>query len=266
MSTDQPNIFFSVRKMEHPLNSYHDLAFIIKLHMTSEDSCPLKFLVFFNSRAEAQAGAEYLCEQLPPQLHDNIKWFHSGMTDEFHEDEMHALLVGDVFGHAATDAAGMVSGIDLIFLLRKLNILLQGIDLPDLTLVVQYRVPKELSTFIQRAGRAAHNPNLQATAVLLAEPSYFDDEKEKAAQRAAERNAKKRVADGHLQPSVVKQPCLSLDGSRGRGEVVEVVVPEIATESRCEPAMDKFLNADRRPEKCRRKVINNHFGNKDLHE
>lgn len=141
---------------------------------------------------------------------------------------------------------------------------MQGIDLPDITLVVQYRVPKELSTFIQRAGRAARNPNLQATAVLLAEPSYFDDEKEKAAQRAAERNAKKRAADGHLQPSVAKQPCSSLDGGRDRGEVVEVLVPEIIAESRCEPAMDNFLNADRRPEKCRRKVVNNHFGNNDL--
>ena len=48
------------------------------------------------------------------------------MTDEFREDEMHALLVGDVFGHAATDAAGMVSGIDLIFLLRKLNYFFAG--------------------------------------------------------------------------------------------------------------------------------------------
>ena len=46
MSTDRSNIFFSVRKMEHPLNSYHDLAFIIKLHMMSDDSCPPKFLVF----------------------------------------------------------------------------------------------------------------------------------------------------------------------------------------------------------------------------
>jgi superfamily II DNA/RNA helicase len=120
MSTDRPNIFFSVRKMEHPLNSYHDLAFIIKLHMTSEDSHPPKFLVFFNSQAEAQAGAEYLRERLPLELRDKVKWFHSEMTDEFCEDKMHALLVGDVFGHAATDVAGMVSGIDLIFLLRKL--------------------------------------------------------------------------------------------------------------------------------------------------
>ena len=155
----------------------------------NEDSCPLKFLVFFNSWAEAQAGAEYLCERLPPKLRDKVKWFHSRMTDEFCEDKIHALLVGDVFGHVATDA------IDLIFLLHKLNILLQGIDLPDVTLVVQYRVPKELSTFIQRAGHAAHNPNLQATAVLLAEPSYFDDKKEKAAQKVLDRNMKKQQAE-----------------------------------------------------------------------
>jgi hypothetical protein len=43
------------------------------------------------------------------------------MTDEFREDEMRALLVGDVFSHVATDAAGMVSGIDLMFLLCKLK-------------------------------------------------------------------------------------------------------------------------------------------------
>jgi len=48
----------------------------------------------------------------------------------------------------------------------------------------------------------------------------------------------------------VKRPCSSLDGSRDRGEVIEVVVPKIAAESHCEPAMDNFLNADRRPEKC----------------
>lgn len=31
------------------------------------------------------------------------------MTDEFQEDKLHALLVGDVFGDTATDTAGMVS-------------------------------------------------------------------------------------------------------------------------------------------------------------
>lgn len=95
--------------MEHPINSYHNLAFVIKQHTTISNPKPPKFLVFFNSQAEAQAGAEFQHEQLAPELRDKIKWFHSGMTDEFREVEMHALLIGDVYGHAATDAAGMVS-------------------------------------------------------------------------------------------------------------------------------------------------------------
>lgn len=108
LSTDRPNIFLSVHKMQYPVNSYHDLAFIIQKHMTANHRPP-KFLIFFNSRMEAQAGAEFLRERLAPDLRDKVKWFHSGMTDEFREEEMHALQVGDVFGHAATDAAGMVS-------------------------------------------------------------------------------------------------------------------------------------------------------------
>lgn len=84
--------------------------------MTGDDPHPPRFLVFFNSRVEGQAGAEYLHVQLPPELQDKIKWFHSRMMDEFHEGEMHALLIGDVFGHATTDAAGMVSDIQMPFL------------------------------------------------------------------------------------------------------------------------------------------------------
>jgi hypothetical protein len=96
-----------MHKMQYPVNSYHDLAFVIQKHMTA-DHCLPKFLVFFNSRTEAQAGAEFLRERLAPGLRDKVKWFHSGMTDEFCEEEMHALQVGDVFGHAATYAVGMV--------------------------------------------------------------------------------------------------------------------------------------------------------------
>ena len=94
--------------MEHDLGSYHDLAFIIKLNLTVADPCPPKFLVFFNSRNEAQEGAEFLWKRSSPELHDKIKWYHSGMTDEYGEVEMHALQIGNVFGDAATDAAGMI--------------------------------------------------------------------------------------------------------------------------------------------------------------
>ena len=186
------------------------------------------------------------------------------MTDEFREDEMHALLVGDVFGYGATDAAGMVSDIYLIFLPRKLNVFWHGIDLPDITLVIQYRVPKEPNTFIQRAGCAACDPTYKLQQFCLQSHYILMTRRRRQLRDLQSGNAKKRAADGQLQPSVAQQSCSSLDGSRDRGEAVEVVVPEIAAESCCEPAMDNFLNADRCPEKCRRKVVNSHFGNNDL--
>jgi superfamily II DNA helicase RecQ len=68
LSTDHPNIFFAVHKMQNPVGSYHDLAFVIKQHMSEGDPLPPKFLVFFNSRAEAQAGAEFLQQRLAPEL------------------------------------------------------------------------------------------------------------------------------------------------------------------------------------------------------
>jgi hypothetical protein len=59
--------------MQHPVNSFHDLAFIIRQY-TIRDEIPPKFLVFFNSRTEAQAGAEFLHERLAPELCDKVKW------------------------------------------------------------------------------------------------------------------------------------------------------------------------------------------------
>jgi len=60
LNTDRPNIHLVVHCMQHLLNSYEDLAFIIKKNLGPGDMPPPKFLVFFNSHGEAQAGAEYL--------------------------------------------------------------------------------------------------------------------------------------------------------------------------------------------------------------
>ena len=117
-NTDRPNIFLVVERMKHPANSYEDLAFIIKKNLGPGDELPPKFLVFFNSRAEAQAGTEFLRARLSPELRDKVKWFHSGMTDQFREEEMHALIIGELLGEGATDAAGMVSLKALRFALR----------------------------------------------------------------------------------------------------------------------------------------------------
>lgn len=50
---------------------------------------------------------------------------------------------------------------------------MQGCDIRDVVHVIQYGVPDSLSVWIQRAGRAGRDPNIQARAALIAEKSLF---------------------------------------------------------------------------------------------
>jgi superfamily II DNA/RNA helicase len=142
----------------------------------------------------------------------------------------------------------------------------QGIDIPDIELVVQYRVPRELSTWWQRAGRAGRNLGIKATAILLAEPCFFDDEKERLAAKSTERATQKRAAEVQLQPETVKRS-RNNKGSTSRRNVQASTTTGATTTTdklKINPEMDDFINADRRPCNCRRAVTSSHFGNVGL--
>ena len=108
-NTDRPNISLVIENMKHPTNLYKCLAFLINKNLGPGDKPPPQFLVSFNSRAEAQAGAEYLQAHLSPELQDKIRWFCSGMTDIFYKEEMHTFIIGESFREGFTDATRMVS-------------------------------------------------------------------------------------------------------------------------------------------------------------
>ncbi|KAJ3823424.1 hypothetical protein F5880DRAFT_1482208 [Lentinula raphanica] len=152
LDTDCKNIFHCIQKMRHLINSYHDLVPLILPHSSSN-----KFIVFFNSRRAAQEGAQFLCSHLPKDQIELVKRIHSGMSNEFHHDEVHALKIGNWLGTCATDAVGMVSNINnLTFALRLKALQLQGIDIPDIHIVVRYSVPT----------RDAHECTLECTCHL----------------------------------------------------------------------------------------------------
>jgi hypothetical protein len=62
---------------------------------------------------------------------------------------------------------------------------LQGVDIPDVLVIVQWRAPKDLNILIQCFGCAAQDFSLQAVAILIAEPRWFleEDRKEQACKR-----------------------------------------------------------------------------------
>ena len=54
---------------------------------------------------------------------------------------------------------------------------MQGIDIPDIRVVVQWKVPSSLLTLWQHFGCAGRDRSQEATAVLLVEKEYFDEER-----------------------------------------------------------------------------------------
>ena len=129
--------------------------------------------------------------------------------------------------------------------------------------MIQYRACKELSTWWQRAGRAGRSLSVDAVAILLVEPCFFDDEKEKLLKKAAEkilRNVQKRTAEGQLQPARAKRFRSTVAAPHSTTAVLFETVERV----KIDLEMDNFINAERRPANDRRKIANTHFGNDNL--
>ncbi|KAI0083690.1 hypothetical protein BDY19DRAFT_857210, partial [Irpex rosettiformis] len=53
----------------------------------------------------------------------------------------------------------------------------QGVDVPNVSFVGQWRVTCDMDTLWQRFGRVAREPGTEGVAILFAENKYFDDSK-----------------------------------------------------------------------------------------
>ncbi|KAF8150999.1 P-loop containing nucleoside triphosphate hydrolase protein [Crassisporium funariophilum] len=274
-SNDRPNIHLVVRPMAHPVKSYHDLAFLIPNNFTVDSPRFPKFLVFFDSTTSSEDAIRYLRTRLPPELRDKITWFHSTMTSAYREEEFDCFASDEVWGLAVTDAFGM------------------GLDLPDVQIVVQYRVPSDMCTLWQRFGRSGRAAGSEAIAILLAEKKHFDKdrEKRKAANRVRRgQRAAKRKAPAQCAPPAAKRPALGpatnlvghlvdtteaveeepLDSDGDSNELDELSLarqPQSSVPAAKErvlelgSALDDFINADTRCIKCRRTVSDLYFRN-----
>jgi superfamily II DNA/RNA helicase len=68
---------------------------------------------------------------------------------------------------------------------------LQGIDLSDIALVIQWKASCDMCTLWQRFGHGARGLGLEVIALFLVEPMYFDRTKEQKAERKAKKDEKK---------------------------------------------------------------------------
>ena len=59
-SNDRHNITFCVKKIQYPMSSFEDLAFLVPSSWTERDPIPHKFIVFFDSKRKAESASIFL--------------------------------------------------------------------------------------------------------------------------------------------------------------------------------------------------------------
>ncbi|KAI0639543.1 P-loop containing nucleoside triphosphate hydrolase protein [Trametes polyzona] len=205
-SNDRPDVALAVRKMEFAANSFHDLDFLIPEDFGHDDTPPPKFLIFFDSIREAEAAVAHLRSRLPEDLRHKVAYFHSIMTAEYREDEFAALMHGERYGLCVTDSFGM------------------GLDLPDVRLIIQWKIARGLNTLWQRFGRAARGDGYEGFAILIAEKDYFDEEKQRKAERAAALKAR-RESSKRKRTEAVDHPSPKRSARAPPGSTVPQVAP-----------------------------------------
>ncbi len=73
--------------------------------------------------------------------------------------------------------------------------MLQGVDISDIKLIIQWRTTCSMDTLQQRFGRGARSSSVEAYAILFAEAKYFDDERERLELARQERALKRKRTD-----------------------------------------------------------------------
>ncbi|KAF9487320.1 P-loop containing nucleoside triphosphate hydrolase protein [Pleurotus eryngii] len=160
-SNDRTNIHLAVRKMQYPQNSYHDLAFLIPRNWQDGDPIPIPFLVFFNSKKEAEQAALYLMSRVT---------------------KMEDFRNGEIWGLFMTDVGRM------------------GLDLSHIRLVIQYKATDDLETMVQRFGRGGRDLNSEVIGLLLVEPKWFYEEQVKKEERKRKRQEKQVSGSRGAEP------------------------------------------------------------------
>ncbi|KIK11093.1 hypothetical protein PISMIDRAFT_123296, partial [Pisolithus microcarpus 441] len=229
-SSDRPNIKIGVKKIKYALNSYADLAFLVPTGFKVDDPPLPKFLIFFDNIPDSINAACALRRRLPRELRDKIKWFNAEMSSSYKEAELEKLTSGETWGLCTTTSFGM------------------GMDVPDISLVIQWRATCKLAALWQRFGRAVRDKRLTGTALLFAEKEHFDDERAAKAARKAKRAATRKWTAKEADLADREGQFTVHAGKRRKKDL--------------DPGVDYLINASEHSGvKCRRKVFDMCFDN-----
>ncbi|KAF8162230.1 P-loop containing nucleoside triphosphate hydrolase protein [Pholiota molesta] len=181
LGNDRPNVSIVVRAIQNNISSYTDLDFLIPSDAQTASNVKKTF-VYSDNITVGSDMMEHLYEISPVSLRDSgaIRTYSSAFSSKYRREVMELFKAGIVRILICTDAAGM------------------GCNIPDIDVVVQWKLPSTVSSFVQRAGRAARGTGRTGLAVLLVEKSAYDLE---LIDGLDQNNGATRKKKGHVRES-----------------------------------------------------------------
>ncbi|KAI0091120.1 P-loop containing nucleoside triphosphate hydrolase protein [Irpex rosettiformis] len=158
VGNNRPNISIVVCACQNPMNTYSDLDFVIPDTISTAEDIPKTWVYVddIDSGAEIIRHLRHVLLERNPKLDESfIRPYNARLSLPYRQKAMSEFRNGNIRILICTEAAGM------------------GCNIPDIQVVVQWKLPSTLSNFIQRAGRAARGRDQEGLAVLLVEPSAY---------------------------------------------------------------------------------------------
>ena len=141
----------------------------------------------------------------------------------------------------------------------------QGCNIPDVDVVVQWKLPASVSTFVQRAGRAGRDPKRTGLAVLLVEKSVYEANLTRL-DEASSGHKKKSVRQSSTYPKAPKGYAIQHNvqrGSFGGLSDENLWKEDVPLDAK---SLDEGLYSLAQTGSCRRKVLTGIYGNDTPHE
>lgn len=176
LTSNRPNIIYATHRIAGELSDFRNLDFLIPANCPL-DFRPRKTVVFHDDSEECANAAMYLDHRLHSSQWDTgiVQHYHGKMSTEYlthvYEDFSNTNGTCRIL-HATSGASTACPRYYLCIICT--HYITQGLDIPDIEVVIQYGITRDVPSTLQRAGRGGRNATGLAVFLMMYEPWVLD--------------------------------------------------------------------------------------------
>ncbi|KZT31461.1 P-loop containing nucleoside triphosphate hydrolase protein, partial [Sistotremastrum suecicum HHB10207 ss-3] len=152
------NLKWETRNLKSAARGHTELRYVLTPGEPGQRKPIEQTLIYVNAKDESH----YICNDLRSQVapdkasQEEINVYHASHSSREKAKLLQDFKSGKIKILICTEAAGM------------------GCDFPRISLVIQYRVPDSLTSWLQRAGRGGRSSDSICRCIIMVEPSFYN--------------------------------------------------------------------------------------------